>query len=71
MLAYSVEKVIAPNGTVQLEALPFPPGAVVEVIVLARKPSVKPARVQTLKHSVLKYDQPFAPVAAEDWDALR
>ena len=71
MFAYSIEKVIAQNGTVQLEALPFPPGEVVEVIVLARKTSAKLVPGGTLQHSVLKYDQPFEPVAAEEWDALR
>ena len=71
MLAYSIEKVIAQNGTVQLEALPFAPGEVVEVIILARKPSPKPAPAPVLKHSVLKYDKPFEPVADDDWDALR
>lgn len=71
MLAYSVEKIVTQNGTVQLDALPFPPGEVVEVIVLARKPTAKPVPAPGLKHSVLKYDQPFEPVAAEDWDALR
>ena len=71
MPAYSVEKIVNQNGTVQLDALPFPPGTVVEVIVLARKPSAKPVPAPGLKNSVLKYDQPFEPVAAEDWDALR
>jgi hypothetical protein len=71
MLAYSVEKVIAQNGTVQLEALPFPPGELVEVIVLARKPNQKPVPAQVLRHSVLRYDQPFAPVADEEWSALQ
>ena len=71
MLAYSVEKVVTQNGTIQLDALPFPPGEVVEVIVLARKPTAKPMPAPELKNSVLKYDQPFEPVAAEDWDALR
>ena len=71
MLVYRVEKIVAENGTVQLDALPFPPGEVVEVIVLARKPSAKPVPAPGLKNSVLKYDQPFEPVAAEDWDALR
>lgn len=71
MLAYSVKKVIAQNGTMQLEALPFPPGELVEVIVLARKTSRIPEQVQALRHSVLKYDQPFEPVAEEDWDALK
>lgn len=58
----SVEKVISENGTMQLESLPFRPGELVDVIVLACKKSVDDARFHTLKDSVLKYEQPFEPV---------
>lgn len=70
MRVYSVEKVISKNGTVQLEGLPFPPGELVDVIVLARKGAADTAHMQTLKDSVLNYEQPLEPVAEEDWDAL-
>lgn len=70
MRIYSTEKVISENGTMQLESLPFPPGELVDVIVLARRKSVDGARVHTLKDSVLKYDQPLDPVADDDWDVL-
>jgi hypothetical protein len=70
MRTYSVEKIVSKNGTVQLEALPFPPGERVEVIVLARKDPAQTA-LRTLKGSVLKFEQPFDPVAEEDWDALQ
>ena len=69
MRVYSVEKVISKNGTVQLDALPFPPGELVDVIVLARKSAADAARMGTLKDSVLKYERPLEPVAEEDWDA--
>ena len=69
MQAYSVEKVIAKNGTIHLDALPFAPGEAVEVIVLPRKTRLEQGR--TLKDSVRRYEQPFEPVAEEDWDALR
>ena len=49
MRVYSVEKVISENRTMQLDALPFPPGELVDVIVLARKKSVDRPRVHTLK----------------------
>lgn len=69
MRGYSVEKTIAPDRTLQLEALPFAPGELVDVIILTRKP--EPSQVRTLKDSVLKYEQSFEPVAADDWDALQ
>ncbi|HSN78528.1 MAG TPA: hypothetical protein VL334_25950 [Anaerolineae bacterium] len=71
MRTYSVEKIVSKNGTVQLEALPFPPGERVEVIVLARKDSGQTANLRTLTGSVLKFEQPFDPIAEEDWDALQ
>ena len=71
MRTYSVEKIVSQNGTVQLEALPFPPGELVEVIVLARKGPTPATRLRSLKGSVLKYEQPFEPVAEEEWDVLQ
>lgn len=37
MRAYRVEKRVTANGALQLEALPFSEGELVEVIVLARE----------------------------------
>lgn len=71
MRTYSVEKIVSKHGTVQLEALPFPPGERVEVIVLARKSPAQTANLPALTGSVLKFEQPFEPVAEEDWDALQ
>lgn len=67
---YSVEKVISKDGTVQLEALPFAAGEMVDVIVLARKRAKDAMHEYLLKNSVLAYDQPFDPIAEDDWDAL-
>lgn len=68
---YSVEKTISKNGTLQLEALPFSPGEMVDVLVLARKTAADAPPMYVLKNSVLRYDQPFEPVAEEDWDAQK
>ncbi len=71
MHTYNVEKVVSKNGTVQLEALPIPPGELVEVIVRARTGSAPVAHPRTLKDTVLKFELPFEPVAEEEWDALQ
>ena len=71
MQTYNVEKVVSKNGTVKLEALPFPPGELVEVIVRTRQGSAPTARPHTLKGTVLKFELPFEPVAEEEWDALQ
>jgi hypothetical protein len=71
MRAYSVEKVVSENGTVHLEAVPFPPGSLVEIIVLARSSTTDAVPMEGLKGSVLVYERPFDPVAEGDWDALQ
>ena len=71
MRTYNIEKVVSKNGTVQLEGLPFPPGELVEVIVRVRKGPEPMARPHTLKGTVLKFEMPFEPIAAEEWDALQ
>ncbi len=71
MHTYNVEKVVSKNGTVQLEALPFLPDELVEVIVRPRKSPGTVAHPHTLTGTVLKYELPFEPVAEEEWDALQ
>lgn len=71
MQAYRVEKVIAPGGKVVLDTLPFATGAVVEIIVLGPEKVANNRPRSTLKGSVIKYDNPFAPVAEDEWEALQ
>jgi len=74
--AYQTEAVIAPNGELRLSALPYLPGAVVEVIILPRVTESYPMPIDIvgdhqLKDSVFRYDNPTEPIAVEDWKALR
>jgi hypothetical protein len=71
MRAYRVEKVVSQGGTVQLEALPFPAGEVVEIIILARERTTNGNHHHSLKGSVIEYKDPTEPVAQDEWDALR
>lgn len=71
MQAYRVEKVISQTGKVELDALPFAAGAVVEIIVLGPEKEANGRSRLSLKGSVIKYDDPFAPVAENEWDALQ
>lgn len=73
MEVYKVDAVVEQSGTLILEQLPFQVGEHVEVIVM-RAP--KPAResavaAYSLHGTVLRYDDPFAPVAESEWDALQ
>jgi hypothetical protein len=71
MQAYRVETVMPPNGELHLKQLPFRPGEIVEVIVLARSPLANTINPFPLKNTVLKYEEPTEPVAVDDWAVLQ
>ena len=68
--AYSTEETVGEGGTIQLEALPFSDGEVVQIIVV-RKAVEGASATGTLEGSVLKYDDPFEPVAQDEWTATQ
>jgi hypothetical protein len=66
--AHRSEVVLSEDGKLSLENLPFRAGQTVEVIVL---PTVRPPTPgnHPLRGTVLRFDEPTAPVAEADWDA--
>ena len=71
MQAYSIEKVIAPDGKLLLDTLPFLAGETVQVIILPSKSLKKVHRSALLKGSVVEYSDPLEPVVQDDWAALQ
>jgi hypothetical protein len=71
MQAYRIEKVVPPSGKIELDGLPFAAGAVVEIIVLDRESATNGRHARHLKNSVIKYEEPFEPVAENEWDVLQ
>jgi hypothetical protein len=67
--AHRIETVLSEDGKLLLEHLPFRAGQTVEVIVLPATGSAPTARAAA--GTVLRYDEPTAPVAEADWSALR
>jgi hypothetical protein len=80
---YEADAVVAKDGTVRVEGVPFPTGDRVRVVIRGT-PTAAPRRHspeevegsrlvrEGLKGSVLRYDDPFEPaVPPEEWDALR
>jgi len=65
MQTFHAETVIEKNGKLHLDHVPFSEGEAVHVFVS----SVAPFTKDSLKGSVLKYEQPLAPVSQEDWEA--
>ena len=68
-VAHRIEAVLAEDGKLSLERLPFQAGQVVEIIVLPVNRTTTPSEV--LRGTVLRYDRPTDPVAEADWSALR
>ena len=68
-LAHRVETVLAEDGKLTINQLPFRAGQTVEVIVLPVASST--AATGSLRGTVLRYHEPTAPVADADWDVLR
>jgi hypothetical protein len=67
--AHRIEVVLAEDGKLSLEHLPFRAGQTVEVIILPAVHTSSPS--QALKGTVLRYDAPTEPVAEGDWGALQ
>jgi hypothetical protein len=75
MNAYKVEMVLAEDGALLLQNLPFHAGDAVEVIVLER-PKTQEESESTLYplrgKQPYRYDEPFEPATPlEDWEALK
>ena len=70
MRAYRVEKIVPQDGVLELRAIPFRAGEVVEVIILARTDKMREVQHLPLQGKVLRYDQPTEPVAQDDWEVL-
>jgi hypothetical protein len=70
MRAYRIEKTLSEDGVLELRALPFRAGEIVEVIILSREDKVGEARDFPLRGKVLRYEKPTEPVAQDDWEVL-
>jgi len=67
MQNFHAETTVEKDGKLHLEHLPFAEGEMVHVFVSP----AKPAKIFPLKGTVMKYEQPFAPVAADEWEASK
>ena len=70
MRTYRVEKIVSQDGVLELQALPFRAGEVVEVIILSCEDKVRGAHDFPLKGKVLRYEKPTEPVVQDDWEVL-
>lgn len=71
MQTYRTEKVVPENGVLILDALPFQPHDVVEVILRLREDRKDGKDRYPLRGKILRYDKPTEPVAQSEWDVLK
>jgi hypothetical protein len=70
MRAYRVEKTLSKDGILELRALPFRAGEIVEVIILSREDNMCEIEDFPLRGKMLRYEKPTEPVAQDDWKVL-
>ena len=71
MSVHHVETTLTQDGTLTLRDLPFQAGDAVEVIIVPRAAASAEQNAYPLRGKVLHYDNPTAPVAQDDWEALQ
>ena len=71
MQAYRTETTLTQDGELRLAQLPFRAGARVEVIVLAQEGQEETPNQYPLRGTPYRYDDPFEPVAKDDWEMLQ
>ncbi|HJY82734.1 MAG TPA: hypothetical protein VKK81_16825 [Candidatus Binatia bacterium] len=71
MDAFRLDTKLTQDGTLTLNDLPFQAGDAVEVIIVPRAAAAPKQNARPLRGKVLHYDNPTAPVAQEDWEALQ
>jgi len=70
MQAYRIEKIVPEDGVLILDKLPFKSNDVIEIIILRKENQVDKERYP-LRGKLIEYNDPFEPVAQEDWEVLK
>jgi hypothetical protein len=71
MNTMKVDAKVGQDRSLVLRNLPFAPGADLEVTLVDRADKALPVQQGPLWGSELTYVEPFEPVAAGDWEALK
>lgn len=66
-----VRTIVQSDGSLHIGGLPFSPGEEVDVTVQSQPHTEKPSAHSPLEGTVLKYVDPTAPVAEDDWHVLK
>ena len=67
MRAHRIETTLTQDGTLILDNLPFQAGEMVEVIILAQRPTLSDRPAFALRGTPVHYQRPTGPVADMNW----
>jgi len=71
MQAHRTKAIVSENGSLTIERLPFQAGESVEVVVFPARSHPPQGERYPLRGTPIQFDDPTAPVAQSDWEALR
>ena len=69
MQAHRTQAIVAENGSLTIEKVPFPAGKPVEVVVFPANEASREGQRYPLRGTPIQFDGPTAPVAESDWEA--
>jgi hypothetical protein len=71
MSTYRTDAVLSDDGILKLERIPFRAGDRVEVIVRSREPKLSGGERYPLRGEPVRYKDPMAGVAEDEWEAAQ
>ncbi len=69
MNTYRIEKTVPKSRTITIDKLPFRAGQMIEIVVRTARRSRNGNKRYPLRGKLLRYIDPFEPVAQDDWEA--
>ena len=70
MQAHRTKAIVAEDGSLTVDRLPFPAGKSVEVVVFPAKDETAREQRFPLRGTPVRFENPTAPVAESDWEIL-
>jgi len=70
MQAHRMKAIVAKNGSLTIESLPFPAGESVEVLVFSANDPKPQENRYPLRGTPIQLDSPTQPVADQNWEML-
>ncbi|MDJ0732048.1 MAG: hypothetical protein QNJ33_18885 [Crocosphaera sp.] len=71
MNSHRLKIALTENGKITLENLPFLAGETVEIVISSQKKVASSDNPFPLEGTVNYYDDPFEPVAEDEWEVLK